>query len=183
MNMRKSRQQNNYGNTNRDRGRRPPGRRAQGGGGGGNDRQQYQRAMQNREKYMSKAKDALSGGERIEAEYWFQHADHYNRIILQHQEAHAERQARREQEQEEASDSDDRQQDSASDSFGAPEDESKKSRQRRAPRKPREPRQPEGTSTMDEDEAEDDFKKRFAASTIEAPVDEDDNSKKAASSQ
>ena len=35
------------------------------------------------EKYMGLARNALSSGDRIQAEYYFQHADHYSRIIVE----------------------------------------------------------------------------------------------------
>ena len=34
------------------------------------------------EKYMSLARDALASGDLIAAESYFQHAEHYNRIIM-----------------------------------------------------------------------------------------------------
>ena len=34
------------------------------------------------EKYMSLARDALASGDMIAAESYFQHAEHYNRIIM-----------------------------------------------------------------------------------------------------
>lgn len=39
-----------------------------------------------RTKYLEKAKEALSNGDRILAENYFQHADHYNRIIIEAEE-------------------------------------------------------------------------------------------------
>ena len=33
-------------------------------------------------KYLGLAKEALSSGDRIQAEYYFQHADHYSRIMI-----------------------------------------------------------------------------------------------------
>ena len=35
------------------------------------------------EKYMGLARNALSSGDRTQAEYYFQHADHYSRIIVE----------------------------------------------------------------------------------------------------
>ncbi|MBN8532171.1 MAG: DUF4167 domain-containing protein [Alphaproteobacteria bacterium] len=56
----------------------------QGGGqqGGGFDKQARARAAQNREKYLAKARDALAAGDRVEAENWFQHAEHYYRVVV-----------------------------------------------------------------------------------------------------
>ena len=41
----------------------------------------YQRALQMREKYLELAKDAQIGGDRVLAENYFQHADHFGRVI------------------------------------------------------------------------------------------------------
>lgn len=41
----------------------------------------YQKAIQSRDKYQEMAREALSSGDRVMAEGYFQHADHYNRII------------------------------------------------------------------------------------------------------
>jgi len=56
-----------------------------GGGGGGNYNNNRPRKNypQLREKYMNQAKDALSGGDRVMAEYYFQHADHCYRMMLE----------------------------------------------------------------------------------------------------
>ena len=35
------------------------------------------------EKYMGLARNALSSGDRTQAEYYFQHADHYSRIVVE----------------------------------------------------------------------------------------------------
>lgn len=42
---------------------------------------QRKMAMTQREKYMNMGRDAQSSGDRVLAEYYFQHADHYLRII------------------------------------------------------------------------------------------------------
>jgi hypothetical protein len=39
-------------------------------------------ATQNREKYQMMARDAQASGDRVLAEYYLQHADHYHRVIL-----------------------------------------------------------------------------------------------------
>ncbi len=65
-------------------------------------RPRYGVASQNYERYMNQAKDALSSGDRVQAEFFYQHADHYLRILneykeqqraqqAQHQETQAER--------------------------------------------------------------------------------------------
>lgn len=38
-------------------------------------------ASQNYERFMNQAKDALSSGDRVQAEFYYQHADHYLRIL------------------------------------------------------------------------------------------------------
>jgi hypothetical protein len=54
--------------------------------GGGDDAASVARtrrnATQNREKYQMMARDALSIGDRVLAENYLQHADHYHRVIL-----------------------------------------------------------------------------------------------------
>ncbi len=42
-----------------------------------------------REKYLNQAKEALSGGDRVLAEYYLQHADHYYRMMMEMQENRA----------------------------------------------------------------------------------------------
>ncbi len=67
--------------------------RKSGGGGGGvggrfqgdesdfiNPRMRKQ-AQTNRDKYLGLAKDAMASGDRVESEYYLQHADHYLRIL------------------------------------------------------------------------------------------------------
>lgn len=94
MNMRKKNHYSGGGrsggnnNNNKRRFTRKPG----GGGGGGrfggagddsdfiNPRMRKQ-AQTNRDKYLVMAKDALSSGDRVESEYYLQHADHYLRIL------------------------------------------------------------------------------------------------------
>src|ERR1700733_11197751 len=55
-------------------------------GGGSDDPANVARtrrnATQNREKYQMMARDALSSGDRVLAEYYLQHAFHYHRVIL-----------------------------------------------------------------------------------------------------
>lgn len=66
--------------------RRPQGgHRNHGGHGGHNNGGGFQqRPRKNfpalREKYLNMAKDAISGGDRVLAEYYLQHADHYYRM-------------------------------------------------------------------------------------------------------
>src|SRR3954462_12527099 len=74
---------------NRQRGRnggkpRPPG----GGGGGGPRNPNFDGGMRPRgnaqqlmEKFLAMARDATSMGDRVAAENYFQHADHYYRVL------------------------------------------------------------------------------------------------------
>jgi len=78
------RRNNNPRNNNMRGGRRYNNNRNQGGGQGGadlNTARQRRTAMAQREKYMNMARDALAGGDRVQAEYYFQHAEHYYRVI------------------------------------------------------------------------------------------------------
>ncbi|HYD98382.1 MAG TPA: DUF4167 domain-containing protein [Alphaproteobacteria bacterium] len=49
-------------------------------------------AFQVHEKYLALARDAATSGDRVAAENYLQHAEHYHRIILQIQEQEASRQ-------------------------------------------------------------------------------------------
>lgn len=55
--------------------------------GGGHYNNNNNRSRKNypqlREKYIQQARDALSGGDRVMAEYYFQHADHCYRMMLE----------------------------------------------------------------------------------------------------
>ncbi len=74
-----------------NRGRRRPHNGGHNGGhrqhnhGGGEGEfvspRQVQAAKNNREKYINQARDAMSSGDRVKAEYYYQHADHYQRIL------------------------------------------------------------------------------------------------------
>jgi hypothetical protein len=46
-----------------------------------NPQQVLQKSKQAKEKYITMAREALAAGDRIEAENYFQHADHYTRVI------------------------------------------------------------------------------------------------------
>lgn len=43
---------------------------------------QYHQAIQTRDKLVAQAKSTLMSGDRVSAEYLFQHAEHYSRIVL-----------------------------------------------------------------------------------------------------
>lgn len=48
---------------------------------GGGDANARKNASASRDKYLAMARDALSSGDRVLAEYYYQHAEHYVRII------------------------------------------------------------------------------------------------------
>lgn len=52
-------------------------------GGGYNNNRPRKNYPQLREKYLNQAKDALSAGDRVMAEYYFQHADHCYRMMVE----------------------------------------------------------------------------------------------------
>lgn len=58
-------------------------RRGGGGGGYNNNNRPRKNYPQLREKYLNQAKDALSAGDRVMAEYYFQHADHCYRMMVE----------------------------------------------------------------------------------------------------
>lgn len=84
--------QNNFKNRNRNRNRRHSGGGNTGGGGGnsnnrvldsnGPDVKLRGTAQTIAEKYMQLARDAHSSGDRVMAESYYQHADHYYRVWL-----------------------------------------------------------------------------------------------------
>lgn len=84
--------QNNFKNRNRNRNRRHSGGGNNGGGGGnpnnrvldsnGPDVKLRGTAQTIAEKYMQLARDAHSSGDRVMAESYYQHADHYYRLWL-----------------------------------------------------------------------------------------------------
>ena len=49
-------------------------------------RPRYGVASQNYERYMSQAKEALGSGDRVQAEYYYQHADHFLRLLNEYRE-------------------------------------------------------------------------------------------------
>lgn len=82
-------------NKNRSRGRGGGGNRGGGGGGGGRQSNPLNRVFESNgpdvkvrgnaqtiaDKYMQLARDAVSSGENVSAENYFQHAEHYLRIV------------------------------------------------------------------------------------------------------
>ncbi|MEW4449737.1 DUF4167 domain-containing protein [Qipengyuania sp. JC766] len=88
---------NNNRNNNRRRGR---GNRNQGGGGGGNqanriDSRARGNAPQLLDKYKKLAQDAQHNGDRVQAEYYLQFADHYFRVIADNKARQDEARAKR----------------------------------------------------------------------------------------
>lgn len=69
--------------------RRPQGGRRPGQGGGGTVNAAG--ASSARNKYLELAKEALSNGNRVEAENFFQHAEHYSKILNAAMESRRER--------------------------------------------------------------------------------------------
>jgi hypothetical protein len=86
------------------------------------------------DKYSNQAKDALSSGDRVLSEYYYQHADHYQRILDAAQAQYEERQAQRDQNQ---ADEDDPEDQSAQETTqkSAEESSGKNQRQSRSRRK------------------------------------------------
>lgn len=77
---------NNNGGMHKNNRSRPRKFRPHGGSGGnasGGDDRQRRNASANREKYINMARDALASGDRVQAEYYFQHADHYARLVAE----------------------------------------------------------------------------------------------------
>lgn len=58
-------------------------RRRYGGNGGGreNNAGKIKNATANRDKYQNLARDAMASGDRVEAENFLQHAEHYYRVL------------------------------------------------------------------------------------------------------
>lgn len=78
-NNRPSRKNNN----NHRRQQKPSNNRRNNNGGGSNI--SSSNAHNARNKYLDKAKEAMSYGDRVMAENFFQHADHYARIIIENE--------------------------------------------------------------------------------------------------
>lgn len=82
---RRSGSNNNNNNRNHRGGRNNKYR--SGGGGGGYDSQslarQKKHAQTQKEKYQNMARDAQVNGERVDAEYYFQHVEHYVRVLAE----------------------------------------------------------------------------------------------------
>lgn len=145
---------NNRGNNNRRRGR---GNR-QGGGGGGQqlnriDSRARGNAPQLLEKYRKLAQDAHMNGDRVQAEYYLQFADHYFRVIADQRQRQEEQRRPRDErwqegaegEREEADDAGDFSADSDFPSFDQPV----YNRREREDRPRREEREDEGQRSDD----------------------------------
>lgn len=113
---------NNRGNNNRRRGR---GNR-QGGGGGGQqlnriDSRARGNAPQLLEKYRKLAQDAHMNGDRVQAEYYLQFADHYFRVIADQRQRQEEQRRPRDERWQEGADGEREETDDAGD-FSAESD-------------------------------------------------------------
>jgi hypothetical protein len=71
-------------NAPRLQGPRPANQRSYGIRSPGNPRHAAQNARNNYERYITMAKDAARRGEVIEAENFYQHAEHYFRVMRNH---------------------------------------------------------------------------------------------------
>lgn len=107
------------------------------------------------EKYMNLARDAQSSGDRVMAENYLQHAEHYNRIILTAQ-AQMQERFQRDDNQSQARDSqdqDDDDRDSDDDNDGNAQDQ-RNDRNEQQARSERQPRQERGDRTERQDRGE-----------------------------
>lgn len=77
-NQQNQNQRRNRGRNNNNRGGQPNFR-----SGGMNDARARGNAQQLLEKYKNMARDAASSGDRVLAEYYMQHADHYYRVVTE----------------------------------------------------------------------------------------------------
>lgn len=80
-NMNRNNNNMNRGNNRNNQNNRRPMR-----GGGFDDEEmihprQRKHAQNMREKYINQARDAQINGDRVQSEYWLQHAEHYSRIL------------------------------------------------------------------------------------------------------
>lgn len=98
------RKPNNKPNHHRRSGGGSNGHHSNNGGGNGRFRTENNSAKMkavsaNRDKYLNLARDAMSSGDRVEAENFLQHAEHYYRVLAVLQEEDARYRAERQQEQ------------------------------------------------------------------------------------
>lgn len=92
MHMNKRRQNNMGGGNGGQQNRHGGSNRSRRFGGGGNNRggaddpanivRTRRNATQSREKYLSMARDAMAMGDRVLAENYLQHADHFYRVLM-----------------------------------------------------------------------------------------------------
>ncbi|MGB1540036.1 MAG: DUF4167 domain-containing protein [Rickettsiales bacterium] len=67
--------------------------------GDGNNGQKIKSVTANRDKYQNLSRDALASGDRVEAEFYAQHVDHYNRVLMSLQEDDSRNNARDQQQE------------------------------------------------------------------------------------
>lgn len=77
-----NRHNNNHTNNNNNRPRRFVSNNRSGEEDNANIARTRRNAVQSREKYQNMARDAMSMGDRVLAENYLQHADHYFRVLL-----------------------------------------------------------------------------------------------------
>ncbi|MGN6500160.1 MAG: DUF4167 domain-containing protein [Tsuneonella sp.] len=96
-------------NNNRNNRRRGRGNRQQGGGGNQNriDSRARGNAPQLLDKYKKLAQDAAHNGDRVQAEYYLQFADHYFRVIADNKSRQDEQRGKRYDERDAGNDDDD----------------------------------------------------------------------------
>ncbi len=96
-------------NSNRNNRRRGRGHRNQGGANSANriDNRARGNAPQLLDKYKKLAQDAQHNGDRVQAEYYLQFADHYFRVIADNKARQEEARAKRQDERDQANDDDD----------------------------------------------------------------------------
>lgn len=96
-------------NSNRSNRRRGRGNRNQGGGNNANriDSRARGNAPQLLDKYKKLAQDAQHNGDRVQAEYYLQFADHYFRVIADNKARQDEQRAKRQEERGQANDDSD----------------------------------------------------------------------------
>lgn len=127
--------------------------------------QQKRHASNQQGKYLDLAKNARQSGDRVEAEYYLQHADHYTRIINLADEQHQEREdakAKQAVEKQEQKTADEQPEEDAAEQADTSADDAPKPVRKRLPRKPR-------ASLADKDDVTADDESVTSDATEEAP--------------
>lgn len=157
------RQQNHQKSRGRGRGRKPQNPMSRNFESNGPDVKIRGNASHIAEKYSTLARDALSNGDRVIAENYLQHAEHYNRIVAAAQAQQAEKRAER-QENENDSDNDDQSNDqnneSSSDNNNVQAKSNGKGNGKSKRTKSRDASDEQGNNNSDDSGAEDEKPKR-----------------------